>query len=96
MENRCLLQDGDVPNQYLPDHNHISNLLKRAAKDTEAAVLTKFAKVQGTRPTQVIQEKSAKMLGSDLPGQIHCASTSSAIKAKLWRLQQVSTHYIRI
>ena len=37
-----------------PDHNHIINLLKRVAKDTEAAVLTKFAKVQGTRPTQVI------------------------------------------
>ena len=26
--------------ESLPDHNHINNLLKRAAKDTEAAVLT--------------------------------------------------------
>ena len=78
--------------EILPEHNHINNLLKRAAKDTEAAVLTKFAKVHGSRPTQVIQEISANMLGSDLPGQIHCASSTSAIKSKLWRLKQVSTH----
>ena len=42
--------------ENLPDHNHINNLLKRAANETEASVLTKFAKAQGTRPTQVIQE----------------------------------------
>ena len=72
----------------LPEHNHTNKLLKRAALDTEDKVIKKYVACQGARPTQVLAEISTNMLRSSLPGQIHCASSSSAIKMKLWRGKQ--------
>ena len=39
----------------LPDHNHGNQLMKRAAQETEQAVIAKYVKVQGAKPAQIYE-----------------------------------------
>ena len=59
--------------------------MKSVAKETEAKVVTQYANVEGALPSTVLQEISQNMLSSDFPGQLNSASSSGAIRQKLWR-----------
>ena len=72
----------------LPHHIHGSQLLAALAKQTEKEVINRYATVEGVRATTVLQEISNSMMNSSFPGQIASASTSGAIRMKLYRQHQ--------
>ena len=56
--------------ESLPDHNHINNLLKRAAKDTEAAVLTNLNGNTGRKQRYLDAAGRIKFLVDGYTGQM--------------------------
>ena len=75
---------GNLLNAKLPEHNHGNRLLKKIAQNTENKIIDKYAEVQGATAASVLQEISHDMLGSNFKGQLGSASSSGAIRMKLY------------
>ena len=69
----------------LPVHNHGNGLIRKTVKETENAVIKRYENVHGASPAAVLQDISQNMLNSNFPDQLSSASSSSAIKMRLWR-----------
>jgi len=80
---------GNLVGKDLPDHTHGNQLLEKKAQETENDIVAKYAGIQGALPSTVLQEISHNMLASEFPGQLSSASSSGAIRMKLWRQRQI-------
>ena len=63
----------------LPEHGHTVKILKTAAEETENNAIKKYAACHGSKPAQVLAEISTNMLASNLPEQIHYASSNNSL-----------------
>ena len=61
---------GNLTRETLPTHNHINKLMKAVAKETEKAIINRFATIPKAAPSTVLQEISSNMLASSFPGNI--------------------------
>jgi hypothetical protein len=71
--------------EQLPQHDHITNLLKKKAKEEEIRVIQKHATLPGTSNKAMVNEIAHSILSSSLSNALYSMSTTNALKLALYR-----------
>jgi hypothetical protein len=76
--------------ENLPEHDHLTNLMKRTTKEVEVATIKRFASVTGSKTKSMLREILNVLLSSDHPNTLAAMRTSSALKSAVFLEKKIN------